>query len=111
MTELFKPEFYLIVDTPFGIRNRLSEINSFPMSGLKIATSPILQIFSNGGFLGISWLAINLRNELKKYSNHIGKIMLVMFSLMISGSGLTLSIGGFIIAIILNYEKQKRVTF
>ena len=81
------------------------------MSGIKIATSPILQTFSNGGFIGLLWIAVNLRNELKKYSNNIFKFVLVFLSLMISASSLSMSVGGFIIAIILSFERKKKLIY
>ena len=109
MAELFKPELYLFQDTPFGLRSRLSDPN--PMSGVIVPTSPFIQFLANGGLIGFSLFLNNLKALLIKYEKNTVEFIIIILSLTLVSSGLMLSMGFFLISIILNFESKNNNSF
>ena len=108
MAELFKPEKWLYYETPFEIVDKLKD-NLSPMDSVVHATSPIIQMLINGGFLGFTLIIIGFKNRLKNFNKKTVIFFITILSVMIFSSSLIFTIGMFLISIIFDYESKLQI--
>ena len=108
MTDLFKYEYYMIQETPFGVRNRFLE-NAKALPSLIAPTSPILQILVNGGFLGFLIIFYKFKKIFKSMDKPTIIYTLSIFTMCLFSSILIFSIGLFLISVSINYRYKSYI--
>ena len=97
LADLYKPEYYMRQESPFGTIEK-------SMESLVVPTSPILQIIINGGIIGFIFLIAKLKIFMKFINNNTKIYFLCIASMCLVSSSLIFGIGLFLISIAYNYD-------